>query len=279
MLHLVLAREVQQPGHDLLAAVGLLDHHRQVFAHLGTDPPICSSRKCGVHDHDAERVVHLVGDAGGQLAHARQLLGLDQRLLRAGEFLVREGQVTDRAAELLDAVRQAHRRARPGRRRWRWPVRGRCSSRRRRSSARRRGSDLPSSPSRRDELFRRGHGHAEVERRVQPGEVEAGPALVLVPPRPRVHAGDAAPHVLADARAPPEVRAGPSSCRVPSCSPWQKSSSSSRVSMMPVSASLIACANSAGPSPTITWPVTRSSWMPATCSMPPLMGNSPPPRA
>ena len=59
----------------------------------------------------------------------------------------------------------------------------------------------------------------------------------------------------------------------PIMQPLQKRSSSSRVSMMPVSASLIACANSAGPSPTMTCPVTRSSWMPATCSMPPLIGK------
>ena len=45
-------------------------------------------QQLAVQQHHAQRVVDLVGDAGGELAHARELLRLHQRLLRAGELLV-----------------------------------------------------------------------------------------------------------------------------------------------------------------------------------------------
>jgi len=61
-----------------------------------------------MHEHHPERVVDLVGDAGRELAHAGQLLGLHERLLSAGQFLVGGVELVHGPMQLLDGVGQAH---------------------------------------------------------------------------------------------------------------------------------------------------------------------------
>ena len=61
-----------------------------------------------MQQQDAERVVDLVGDAGGELAHAGQLLALTRASLVVSERAVRLLAARRTAAQLLDGVRQAH---------------------------------------------------------------------------------------------------------------------------------------------------------------------------
>ena len=213
--HLVLPGEVEQAGDDLLAAVGLLGDHRQVARVLGLAGQLLL-QEVRVHQHDAERVVHLVGDAGGQLAHAGQLLGLHQRLLRVGQLLVRARQLAApcRAAARWCAAGTS--RARPGRGRWRSRARGRSRSRRRRSSARRSGRACPfgeelAAVARARAPGRRMSFGGVVARR---GRRRANSAIARLPRR-QVARGDALAHVLADARAAAEVGEVASSCPGP----------------------------------------------------------------
>ena len=104
---LVLPGEMQQSGDDLLAAVGLLGDHHQVLAHLRLRLAIVQ-QQVGVHQHDAQRIVHFVGDAGGQLAHAGQLFRLHEGFLGGRQLDVRRLDFPQRHAELVDRVRQAH---------------------------------------------------------------------------------------------------------------------------------------------------------------------------
>ena len=86
-----LAGEVEQARDDLLAAVGLVDDQLEVVLDLGVAAVALDllEQDVGLQQQDAERVVDLVGDAGRELAHAGQLLRLDQRLLGALERAVR----------------------------------------------------------------------------------------------------------------------------------------------------------------------------------------------
>ena len=104
---LVLPGEMEQAGDDLLAAVGLLGDHHQVLAHLRLRLAFVQ-QQVGVHQHDAQRIVHFVGDAGGQLAHAGQLFRLHEGLLGGGQLDVRRLDFPQGHAELIDRVRQAH---------------------------------------------------------------------------------------------------------------------------------------------------------------------------
>ncbi|MCU0252022.1 MAG: hypothetical protein MUE61_17630 [Vicinamibacterales bacterium] len=188
----------------MVRSVGLLDHHGQVVAQLRAAADLLH-QEVRVHDDHAQGVVHLVGDAGGQLAHARELLGLDERLLRAGQLLVGMGQFADGAAELLDAVGQAHRRFGQARvDRAGQVAAGRVAARAAVQLVARVGlADVPEQPR---QLIGRRHGHAQVEGRVRAHEIEAGPSAVIALPRRRVDRGDAMTHELADPGAPAEVR-------------------------------------------------------------------------
>ena len=105
--HPALAGEVEQAGDDLLAAVGLVDDELDVGRHLRVVLAVLE-QQVGVQQEDAQRVVDLVGDAGGELAHAGELLALDQGLLGRLQREVGLLQLVDGLAQLLDGVGQAH---------------------------------------------------------------------------------------------------------------------------------------------------------------------------
>ena len=102
-----LTGEVEQPGDDLLAAVRLVDDQLDVLGHRRVVLAVLE-QQIGVQQQDAEGVVDLVGDAGGELAHAGELLALDQGLFGGLERVVGLLQLVDRLAQLLDGVGQAH---------------------------------------------------------------------------------------------------------------------------------------------------------------------------
>ena len=102
-----LAGEVEQPGDDPLAAVRLIDDQADVFGHGGVVLAVFE-QQVGVQQQDPQGVVDLVRDAGGELAHAGELLALDQGLLGRLQGAVGLLQFVDRPAQLLDRVRQAH---------------------------------------------------------------------------------------------------------------------------------------------------------------------------
>ncbi len=105
--HAALAGEVEQAGDDLLAAVGLVDDELDVLGLLRVVLAVLE-QQVGVQQEDAQRVVDLVGDAGGELAHAGELLALDQGLLGRLQGEVGLLQLVDGLAQLLDGVGQAH---------------------------------------------------------------------------------------------------------------------------------------------------------------------------
>ena len=105
--HAALAGEVEQAGDDLLAAVGLVDDELDVVGTSGVVLAVLE-QQVGVQQQDAQRVVDLVGDAGGELAHAGELLALDQGLLGRLQGEVGLLQLVHGLAQLLDRVGQAH---------------------------------------------------------------------------------------------------------------------------------------------------------------------------
>ncbi len=214
-------------------------------------------------------------DRGAALADA--LIG-GEPFDPASQFVVRVCQLTHGAAQLLDAEGQAHRGLGQSH------VDGAGQVAARRVPARAAVEFLvrvvlAQAAENTSELLGRRNREAQVVRRERPRHVEARPTSDG-PPAHRWHrrwrcgSGRTGSHV-------PGGRSGadPSSCPAPSCNPCRTGFRAAASPSCPVSASLMACANSAGPSPTMTWPVTRSSWIPATCSIPPLIGNRPPPRA
>src|SRR5688572_2723846 len=74
-LGLAAAGEVQQPSQDARGAMGLLVDGLQARAHGGVGGPL-ATQPVGVGEDDHQRVVDLVGHAGGQLAEGGQLGGL-----------------------------------------------------------------------------------------------------------------------------------------------------------------------------------------------------------
>ena len=72
-LRRLLAREVQQPADDARAAPRLADHQVEVFGVLAAVGHLLA-HEGGERQHAGERVVQLVGDAGGQLPDRGELL-------------------------------------------------------------------------------------------------------------------------------------------------------------------------------------------------------------
>ena len=61
-----------------------------------------------VHQYDAERVIDFMCDAGGQLTHAREFLGLHERFLGGSQLFVRFLEFAVGLAESIDGVGEAH---------------------------------------------------------------------------------------------------------------------------------------------------------------------------
>ena len=108
--HPVLAGKVEQAGDDALAAVGLVDDGLDIFSRLRVLVALLE-HEVGMEEERAQRVVHLVRDAGGELAHAGELARPLEGLLGLFEGAVRDLQFLERASQLLDGVRQTHLRA------------------------------------------------------------------------------------------------------------------------------------------------------------------------
>ena len=108
ILHdLVLSREMEQAADNVFAAIGLFDNHLNVFERLVFFGAFIA-QQVGVHQYDAQRIVDFVSDAGRQLPHARQFLGVQEGLLGTGQFLVRFLQFAIGLAESVDGMGQAH---------------------------------------------------------------------------------------------------------------------------------------------------------------------------
>ena len=112
----------QHAGHDAVGAPPVLDDLRQIGGQ-GRDQLVLlgagrSDRvpqllqqlagELGKVVHKIERVLDLVGDAGGELAQGRHLLGVDQIGLRLFQLLVRHPQVALAPALLLEQLGIAH---------------------------------------------------------------------------------------------------------------------------------------------------------------------------
>ena len=103
----VLSGEVQQARNDLLAAVRLFGDHRQIASQRAV-VGAGVQQQVRIHQDHAQRIVHFMGDPGGQLSHAGQFLGLNQGILCLGQLPVRRLHFPHGSAELVDRVRQAH---------------------------------------------------------------------------------------------------------------------------------------------------------------------------
>ena len=103
----ILASEVQQSADDVLTTVCLFGDHANIVEALIVAWEVVH-QQVSVHEDDAERVVDFMGDAGGQLPHAGEFLGLHQGLLSGGQLLVGILQFTISLAEPVDGIGEAH---------------------------------------------------------------------------------------------------------------------------------------------------------------------------
>ncbi len=116
------ARMQQHAGHDAVGAPPVLGDLRQIGGQgrdqlvlLGAGrsdrvPQLLQqlAREFGKVVHKVERVLDLVGDAGGELAQGRHLLGMDQIGLRLFQLLMRDAQVALAPALLVEQLGVAH---------------------------------------------------------------------------------------------------------------------------------------------------------------------------
>src|SRR6266571_4437004 len=101
-LDLFLTGELEQVFHDLRAALRLLLDDLEGLEE-GVGPVQFAQGELGVGQDAGQRILHLVRDAGAELAQGRQLLGLDQRGLRVLEGLFAAFQLR---GHLIEGARQ-----------------------------------------------------------------------------------------------------------------------------------------------------------------------------
>src|SRR5580692_3896902 len=93
------ARVAKQIGHEAVQAARLLVQNLEEGLVILTGDHLLSKACNGVCD-DGERVSHFVRDDRGQLADDRELLLLDELLLRGAKLFVRLSQLARSGAEL-----------------------------------------------------------------------------------------------------------------------------------------------------------------------------------